>query len=85
MNVLTRTMQLLGESAEKLFEAELPEDMLSSYLVTALWSTSPYDPEKVGYENLDDKFSIEDISKEYKEKAKKDCDESPSAYLCIAC
>jgi hypothetical protein len=72
---LKNAMRMLGESADKLFEAELPESMLDSYLVTALWSTSPYNPDEVGYENLDDKFSIEDISKEYKEKAKKECDE----------
>lgn len=72
---LKNAMRMLGESADKLFEAELPESMLDSYLVTALWSTIPYNSDKVDYEFLDEKYSVEDISKEYKEKAKKDCDE----------
>lgn len=67
---LKNAMRMLGESADKLFEAELPESMLDSYLVTALWSTTDTNDK-----NLDDTYSISDITKEFKEKAKKDCDD----------
>lgn len=46
------------------------------YLVTALWSTIDYE---IGLRsgddyNLDDRFSVEDISQEFKEQAQKDFD-----------
>lgn len=44
------------------------DKMTTQYLATALWSTSGDD-----CENLDDKFSVSDISEEFQEKAFNEC------------
>ncbi len=42
---------------------------MSQFLITALWSTTDYEGN-----NLDDKFSVDDISEEFQEKAQAICD-----------
>ena len=42
---------------------------MSQFLITALWSTTDFDGN-----NLDDKFSVDDISEEFQDKAQAICD-----------
>lgn len=42
---------------------------MSQFLITALWSTTDYDGN-----NLDDKFSVDDLSEEFQNKCQAVCD-----------
>ena len=42
---------------------------MSQFLITALWSTTDFDGN-----NLDDKFSVDNISEEFQDKAQAICD-----------
>lgn len=42
---------------------------MSQFLITALWSTTDFDGN-----NLDDKFSVDDISEEFQDKTQAICD-----------